>query len=86
MPQLSLSVLDQSVWLAGSSEGAAIRDTLALAQHCEGLGCARFRVSEHHGLPTIIGSAPEILLAASPRAPHASASAAPASCWRTTAH
>ena len=64
MPQLSLSVLDQSVSLAGSSEGAAIRDTLALAQHCEGLGYARFWVSEHHGLPTIIGSAPEILMAA----------------------
>ncbi len=64
MPQLSLSVLDQSVSLAGSTEGAAIRDTLALAQHCEGLGYARFWVSEHHGLPTIIGSAPEILMAA----------------------
>ena len=64
MPQLSLSVLDQSVSLAGSTEGAAIRDTLDLAQHCEGLGYARFWVSEHHGLPTIIGSAPEILMAA----------------------
>ncbi len=64
MPPLSLSVLDQSVSLAGSTEGAAIRDTLALAQHCEGLGYARFWVSEHHGLPTIIGSAPEILMAA----------------------
>ena len=64
MKQLRLSVLDQSVSLAGSSEGAAIRDTLDLAQHCEGLGYARFWVSEHHGLPTIIGSAPEILIAA----------------------
>ena len=64
MTQLSLSVLDQSVSLAGSTEGAAIRDTLDLAQHCEGLGYARFWVSEHHGLPTIIGSAPEILMAA----------------------
>ena len=64
MPQLSLSVLDQSVSLAGSTEGAAIRDTLDLAQHCEGLGYARFWVSEHHGLPSIIGSAPEILMAA----------------------
>ena len=64
MPQLSLSVLDQSVSLAGSTEGAAIRDTLDLAQHCEGLGYARFWVSEHHGLPSIVGSAPEILMAA----------------------
>ena len=64
MRSLSLSVLDQSVSVAGSSEDAAIRDTLELAQHCERLGYARFWVSEHHGLPTIIGSAPEILMAA----------------------
>jgi luciferase family oxidoreductase group 1 len=61
---LRLSVLDQSVSLAGSTEDAAIRDTLDLAQHCERLGYARFWVSEHHGLPTIIGSAPEMLMAA----------------------
>ena len=61
---LRLSVLDQSVSLAGAAEDAAIRDTLDLAQHCEGLGYARFWLSEHHGLPTIVGSAPEILMAA----------------------
>ncbi|MDP9043373.1 MAG: LLM class flavin-dependent oxidoreductase [Pseudomonadota bacterium] len=61
---LKLSVLDQSVSLAGSTEDAAIRDTLELAQHCEALGYERFWVSEHHGLPTIVGSAPEILMAA----------------------
>ena len=32
MRALKLSVLDQSVSVAGSSEGTAIRDTLALAQ------------------------------------------------------
>jgi luciferase family oxidoreductase group 1 len=64
MGELRLSVLDQSVSVAGSSEDAAIRDTLDLAQHCERLGYARFWVSEHHGLPTIVGSAPEMLMAA----------------------
>ena len=64
MTSLRLSVLDQSVSLAGSTEDAAIRDALDLAQHCERLGYARFWVSEHHGLPTIVGSAPEILMAA----------------------
>lgn len=59
-----LSVLDQSVSCAGRDEGDALRDTLDLAQHCEALGYARFWVSEHHGLPTIVGSAPEILMAA----------------------
>ena len=63
-PRLRLSVLDQSVSLAGSSEDAAIRDTLDLAVHCEQLGYERFWLSEHHGLPTIVGSAPEILMGA----------------------
>jgi len=61
---MRLSVLDQSVSLVGASEDAAIRDTLDLAVDCERLGYARFWLSEHHGLPTIIGSAPEILMAA----------------------
>ena len=61
---MKLSVLDQSVACAGRDEGHALRDSLDLAQHCEALGYHRFWVSEHHGLPTIVGSAPEILMAA----------------------
>ncbi|MDQ6638453.1 MAG: LLM class flavin-dependent oxidoreductase, partial [Pseudomonadota bacterium] len=61
---MKLSVLDQSVSLTGSSEDAAIRDTVSLAEHCDRLGYSRFWLSEHHGLPTIVGSAPEILMAA----------------------
>jgi luciferase family oxidoreductase group 1 len=64
MATLRLSVLDQSVSLAGSSEDAAIRDTVSLAVDCEALGYSRFWLSEHHGLPTIVGSAPEIVMAA----------------------
>ena len=59
-----LSVLDQSVAVTGRSEDASIRETLALAQHCEALGYERFWVSEHHSHPTIVGSAPEVLMAA----------------------
>jgi luciferase family oxidoreductase group 1 len=61
---MQLSVLDQSISLAGASEDAAIRDTLALAQHAEELGYHRFWLSEHHNLPTIVGAAPEVLMAA----------------------
>lgn len=61
---MKLSVLDQSVWVQGRGEDEALRDTLSLAEHCDALGYARFWVSEHHGLPTIVGSAPEVLLAA----------------------
>ncbi len=64
MSELRLSVLDQSVAVEGRGEDAAIRDTLELAEHCEQLGYARFWLSEHHALPTIVGSAPEILMAA----------------------
>ena len=61
---MKLSVLDQSVALEGHGEDEAIRDTLALAEHCEALGYHRFWLSEHHSLPTIVGSAPEVLMAA----------------------
>jgi luciferase family oxidoreductase group 1 len=61
---MRLSALDQSVALTGHGEDEAIRDTLDLAQHCEQLGYERFWLSEHHSLPTIIGSAPEVLMAA----------------------
>lgn len=58
------SILDQSIAVAGSQHGQALRDTVALAEYCEGLGYDRFWVSEHHNHPTILGSAPEVLLAA----------------------
>ena len=61
---LALSVLDQSIACAGRGEDDALRDTLDIAATCERLGFRRFWVSEHHGLPTIVGTAPEILLAA----------------------
>lgn len=61
---IRLSVLDQSVAVSGRSEDSSIRQTLALAQHCETLGYHRFWVSEHHSHPSIVGSAPEVLMAA----------------------
>ncbi len=61
---MKLSVLDQSISLSGHGEDEAIRDTLDLAVHCEALGYERFWLSEHHSLSTIVGTAPEILMAA----------------------
>jgi luciferase family oxidoreductase group 1 len=61
---MRLSVLDQSAAVTGRSEAESIRETLALASHCEALGYHRFWVSEHHNLPAIVGTAPEILMAA----------------------
>lgn len=59
-----LSVLDQSVARAGVPHDQSIRDTVALAELCEALGYRRFWLSEHHSLPTIVGTAPEVLMAA----------------------
>ena len=61
---IKLSVLDQSVGVAGHEPARSIRDTLELAVSCEALGYHRFWVSEHHSHPTIVGSAPEVLMAA----------------------
>ncbi|TAJ30682.1 MAG: LLM class flavin-dependent oxidoreductase [Reyranella sp.] len=59
-----LSVLDQSIAISGRPHGQSIRNTVALAEHCEALGYERFWVSEHHNHPTIVGTAPEIVMAA----------------------
>lgn len=58
------SVLDQSPSAAGSSQDVAIRESIALAQHCDRLGYERYWVSEHHNSASIVGTAPEILIAA----------------------
>jgi luciferase family oxidoreductase group 1 len=45
-------------------EETAIRDSLVLARDCDALGYERFWVSEHHNAGSIVGTAPEILIAA----------------------
>lgn len=61
---MKLSVLDQSTAAKARPEDEAIRDTLALALHCDALGYHRYWVSEHHNSESIVGTAPEILIAA----------------------
>jgi luciferase family oxidoreductase group 1 len=61
---MRLSVLDQSIAVAGRPHHESIKNTVALARHCETLGYRRFWVSEHHNHPTIVGTAPEIVMAA----------------------
>src|SRR5258708_1503232 len=58
------SVLDQSPSSAGSTQDVAIRESIALARHCDALGYERYWVSEHHNSASIVGTAPEILIAA----------------------
>ena len=61
---MRLSVLDQSTAAEGVSQHVAIRETLELARHCEALGYHRYWVSEHHNSDSIVGTAPEVLMAA----------------------
>jgi luciferase family oxidoreductase group 1 len=61
---MKFSVLDQSPIRDGFSADESIRESIALARHCEALGYARYWVSEHHSSEAVAGSAPEILMAA----------------------
>ncbi len=61
---MKLSVLDQSPSALGKSQHLAIRESIELAQHCDSLGYHRYWVSEHHNSDSIVGTAPEILMAA----------------------
>lgn len=61
---MKLSVLDQSTASKGRPQDVAIRETLELAGRCDALGYHRYWVSEHHNSGNIVGTAPEILMAA----------------------
>ena len=61
---MRLSVLDQSTASKGRGQQAAIGESLALARYCDTLGYHRYWVSEHHNSGSIVGSAPEVLMAA----------------------
>jgi luciferase family oxidoreductase group 1 len=57
-----LSVLDLSPVSAGMSGTTALRNTLDLAPLADRLGYTRYWVAEHHNLPSIASSAPEIMI------------------------
>jgi len=61
---MKLSALDQSTSAKGSTQDQAIRESIALARHCDRLGYHRYWVSEHHASDSIVGTAPEVLMAA----------------------
>ena len=57
-----LSVLDLSPVSAGSTAAQALRNSLDLARLVDELGYTRYWVAEHHNLPSIASSAPEIMI------------------------
>lgn len=63
MQRVPLSVLDLAHIGAGSTAGQAIQNSVDLARRAEALGYRRYWFAEHHGMPSIASSAPEILIA-----------------------
>ena len=61
---MHVSILEQSVSVEGKPQSITIQESINLAIKAEDLGYKRFWVSEHHNHPTIVGSAPEVLMAA----------------------
>ena len=60
---IPLSVLDLAIVGEGTTEGDALRASLALVRETESLGYHRYWVAEHHNMPGIASSAPAVLLA-----------------------
>jgi len=59
---MKLSVLDQSPVRQGVTPADAVHETLELARHVDGLGYHRYWLAEHHSLPGLASTAPEILI------------------------
>jgi luciferase family oxidoreductase group 1 len=62
MPDLKLSVVDQSPIREGGTAADAIAETIELAKATERWGYTRFWLAEHHSTSGFAGSSPEILI------------------------
>lgn len=61
---LALSVLDLAPLPTGSTASEALQNTLDLARLADRLGYTRYWFAEHHNMPGVASSAPEILIGA----------------------
>lgn len=59
----ALSLQDLAPIAQGTSTAAAMAETVKLAQEADRLGFTRLWYAEHHGMPSIASSVPEILIA-----------------------
>jgi len=60
--KVAYSILELAVLPKGSSINQVYKNTVALAQKAEALGYERMWFAEHHNMPAITSSAPEILI------------------------
>ncbi|HEV2703127.1 MAG TPA: LLM class flavin-dependent oxidoreductase, partial [Steroidobacteraceae bacterium] len=61
--QVPFSVLDLSPIVAGGTAAEALRNSLDLARHAEGLGYKRFWLAEHHNMSGIASAATVVVIA-----------------------
>ncbi|WP_354699948.1 hypothetical protein DSM112329_00205 [Paraconexibacter sp. AEG42_29] len=58
----AISVLDLTPVPEGSTESQALHNTIDLARHVDALGYRRHWLAEHHGIPSVASSSPEVLI------------------------
>ncbi|WP_344240421.1 LLM class flavin-dependent oxidoreductase [Kribbella hippodromi] len=61
---MPLSVLDLSPVPTGSRPSQALHETLELARTAEAAGYHRFWLAEHHNIPSVVSTSPEVMIAA----------------------
>jgi luciferase family oxidoreductase group 1 len=59
---IPLSVLDLSPISAGQGEARAVWQSIELAKTAERLGYERYWVAEHHNIPSVASTAPEVMI------------------------
>src|SRR5947209_18811137 len=60
---IALSILDLSPVTTATPPAAALNNTLDLARFADAVGYTRYWLAEHHNLPTIASSPPDIMIA-----------------------
>ncbi|GAA1565448.1 LLM class flavin-dependent oxidoreductase [Kribbella sancticallisti] len=61
---MPLSVLDLSPVPTGTRPSQALHETLELARSAEAAGYHRYWLAEHHNIPSVVSSSPEVMIAA----------------------
>ena len=59
---IPLSVLDLSVVTTVTKPAAALRNSIDLARHVDGLGYERYWLAEHHNLASVASPAPDVMI------------------------
>src|ERR1700760_3818233 len=59
---IPLSVLDLSVVTSGTRPAVALRNSIDLARHADGLGYTRYWLAEHHTLASVASPSPDLMI------------------------